>query len=555
MAVRPSRGAPAGIALEWWLAGGLLVVVQAGLIAALFTPAPHPGGDNFGYLTLGYALSQGLGYTELWAPGTPPHTKYPPVFSGLLALLILGGAASWGAFKVVMGVLVSLAGILVFVWAGGRRGALAGLTVALLTLLSAGWLEASRWILSEPLFLVFAVLTLWAGDRALATGSDSAESGGSGWIVVAAVAAILAFFTRSAGLPLVLALVGALFLARRWKTGALVGGGAALLGGLWFLRVRGDAEGAYQSEFWMANPYDPALGTIGPLGLIGRAVSNLVTYTGRVIPGEWWGNAGGLLVALGLVLVGLALVGWILRLRRSIGVAELFLPLYAGLILIWPEVWAGDRFVLVLYPILLLYAGEAVVWLTSRSDRVWLPVATVALGALLLGGPAVPGALEKVDRASACRTVGAADPFRCLGGPMMEFREAAAWAGEHLPEGAIVLNRKPRIFHALGGTVGRTFPFTRDPDAFLREADEIGAEYLLVDAVDGISIRYLPPLLREAPGAFCWVVGWGEVTDLLGILPPAERGGSEILECPPEFGPVGVGPAPVGDRHRIPLLR
>lgn len=575
----PAR-APAGIALEWWMAGGLLVLVQAALISALHTPAPHPGGDNAGYLSLGHALSQGLGYVELWAPGEPPHTKYPPVFPALLALLMSVGVASWGGFKLVMGLLVSLAGILTFVWVGGRRGALAGLGVALLTILSAGWLEASRWILSEPLFLVLLMLTLWAGDRALgdrgvgeASRDPKPEGGGdteggrvgsagsaTGWVVLAAGAALLAFFTRSAGLPVVLALVAAFALAGRIRPAAITGGVAALLGSLWFLRVRGEAEGAYQSEFWMVNPYQPELGTIGLPGLAGRAISNLMTYVGRVIPAEWWGDAGILLVGLGVALVGLALAGWILRMRAraTIGVAELFLPLYAGLILIWPEVWAGDRFVLPLYPLLLLYAGEALVWVTSRSERRWLPAVVVATAVLALAVPALPGALAKADAASECRALGVADPFRCLGAPMMEFRDAAAWAGENLPDDVLVLNRKPRIFYWLGGTPGQTFPFTHDPDVFLEVADAVGAGYLLVDAVDGISIGYLPSLVEGALGAFCWIEGWGQFTDLLGILPSDRRGGDEILACPPELSgvPGEAPPLPSGlDRRLMPRLR
>ena len=63
------------------------------------------------------------------------------------------------------------------------------------------------------------------------------------------------------------------------------------------------------------------------------------------------------LTALGVVLTAAAIAGWVLSIRDRVGVAELFFPLYAGLILLWPAVWAGDRFALPLYPLVFLVSG------------------------------------------------------------------------------------------------------------------------------------------------------------------------------------------------------
>jgi hypothetical protein len=137
-----------------------------------------------------------------------------------------------------------------------------------------------------------------------------------------------------------------------------------------------------------------------------------------------------------------------------------------------------------------------------------------------------------------------------------EFRDAAAWSGMNLPEDAVVLNRKPRIFRVLGGTQGRVFPFSRDPEALLAEADALGARYLLVGYPDGVTMTYLPAVVQGRPGAFCVVESWGEATTLLGILPPGERDGPEVTFCPPGYGPDpgrAVGAAREGD-GRIPLL-
>jgi len=156
------------------------------------------------------------------------------------------------------------------------------------------------------------------------------------------------------------------------------------------------------------------------------------------------------------------------------------------------------------------------------------------------------------------------DVFRCHPPPVAEFREAALWAGTHLPEDAVVLNRKPRIFYLLGGSRGRIFPFSRDPAVLLEEADALGARYLLLGFPDGVTLSYLPAVVEGRPGAFCVVEAWGEGTTLLGILPPGEREGTQVTRCPPDYrrdpsrSPLpwpGQGPGdPQRDGRHVPLL-
>ena len=336
----------------------------------LYPGALHRGGDNAGYLSLAHSLASGEGYTELRDPALPAHTKYPPMFPLILSTLMIAGASSWMAYKLLMAGLMSIGVLLVFVWASERTGPLSAAAVAIVTLFAAGWLQASRWVLSEPAFLVLTFLSLWAVARSTA---GDPRAGGRlsprGWLVLAGAGAILAFFTRSAGLPLVLALSVALLLARRFRAASVFAVCLAIPGMWWLFRLRGGGEGAYQSEFWMVNPYEPQLGTVTWRALPSRAWANLRLYVGEVLPGEWWsGVTGGVLAAFGILLVGFAVWGWLVRIRLRPATPELFVPLYLGLILIWPEVWSGDRFILPLYPFILLYAGEVG---RARSATTW----------------------------------------------------------------------------------------------------------------------------------------------------------------------------------------
>lgn len=509
----------------------VLLGLQGIAILLLAIPAPHAGGDNAAYLTLARALLAGEGYVEFWDPAAPPHAKYPPAYPLLLALWMAAGATTWGAFKALSGGLMVGAVALLFFWARERRGTGVAFTVALLVGLSTPWLEASRWILSEPLFLVGVFLALWAADRI-----SEPERGRYG-LVLATAGVLIAFFTRTAALPLFVAFLFLLAYHRRWRGLGAVIAVSAIPILFWVLRGRDGGEGAYQDEFWMVDPYDPSLGLVGAGGFIARILSNLRIYVGEVLGAAWWGG-GMWALGLGVLLALLGLTGWGVRIvRRRVGLAEVFFPLYAGLILLWPEVWSGDRFFLPLYPLLLFWAVEVLQGGWTRLPRphgVRFPpvpllrrvppggvIASVLVALLLI--PAAHRTWNTHTSTSLCRAVGSVDPWACYGPTHTAFRDAAVWAGIYLPQDAVVLNRKPRIFHLLGGVPGRVFPFDTRIEPLLETAEALGARYLLVDAVDGVSTFYLPRIVLGAPDHFCWMAQWGDETALLGILSAAER--------------------------------
>ena len=112
----------------------------------------------------------------------------------------------------------------------------------------------------------------------------------------------------------------------------------------------------YISEFWLVDPYQPHLGTVGLGGPAGKGGQNLVAYVTQIIPAGILGDGLPLVAPFGLALALFSLVGWIRCLREGVGVAELFLPLYLGLVLLWPQAWSGDRFSLPLLPLMFFYA-------------------------------------------------------------------------------------------------------------------------------------------------------------------------------------------------------
>ena len=543
---------------------GGVVLTSVVVVWKAFTPVPHTGGDNSGYVSLAHGLLTTGTYTDVFDPEGLPHTKYPPVYPALLAVLIGLGARTWVALKMTAVVPTVLAVALTFLWSERRIGTLGAGAVAVVLALSSGFVYYSHWILSDPLFVMLTVGALYCLARA-----DEAlvkEKPATTWLVAGVVAVGLAYFTRSAGLPLVVALLGWLALRRRWRTLGASFIGLGLPMAAWWLRGRGEGVGQYAAEFWMVDPYDPAAGTIGVLDLPGRVLENLLSYVLQHGPAGVVGQGGPSLPQIGVVLTIAAVAGWLLAMQRRVGPADLFFPLYVGLILLWPAVWGGDRFALPLYPLVFTYGAVALLVATSRvpaAGRRALAVA-VSFGLLL---PAGASWLDATRQASACaRIADERGPWACYGTRVEHFVAAATWSATGLPDGASVLSRKPRHFYALSGHPSRAFPFEVDPAAHLALADRLGARYVLLDQWDGLAARYLGAAVRGMPGAFCYVTGFGQATEggaqLLGVLPPDRRAagdsdvgaGVTLARCPGDYAVLAVASSGYSLSGRIPLL-
>lgn len=525
------------------LAGVLLV--QSIIVALVFTPRPHDGGDNAGYIALAHSLLDRGMYSEIWDYGEPPHTKYPPVFPAIIAFAILLGAKSWAALKLIPAFSTVLAVTFTFLWARDRKGPGLGIIVALLVGLSESVVYYSQWILSDPTFLALTMAALWAFQKE----SGKAEGRGSGggdvvWVVVGAALTALAYFTRTAGLPLVLAVLLWLGLHRRWRAFAGVSAVSGIPALLWL--VRGSVLGGsdYASEFWFVNPYRPELGTVGVGGLLVRIIENLGGYVTDIIPAGIVGDIYPILLPLGLGLGLVSLVGWIRCLREKVGVAEIFLPAYFGLILLWPPAWSGDRFALPLLPLLFFYSAVALLWLLGALPKN-VRVAALAVMTLTFALPAGRQVAAMASEAGSCRELGRVGRGReCLRASLSEYFDLAAWSGENLPDSAIVTTRKPRIFFLMSGVKTQSLPLETDTDEFLSRVREGGSRYITLDNLDG-SGYFVYPAVLEHFSSFCGLVKFGESGELgvhvLGLsdttlgMEPVGEASESLRPCPPEW--------------------
>lgn len=481
-----------------WPAAALALLHLLLALAAL-NPTLYSGGDNGTYLSLARALAEQGRYLDLWDPARPPHALYPPVFPLLLAGALTLGLRSWIALKLLI-VAASVAAVVVsFLWMRRVIGPRAAFAAGLLLAIAPRVLNLSHWVLSDVPFWALSMLALWA----FACADDPARPPANAlrWVMMGAVAAALAVMTRSAGLPLVVAAVAALLLRRQPKRAAVV----ALVAGvpmlLWWLRGK-LLGGGYTGYLWLLDPYQPALGNATPAQLAARVLENARRYLFTYLPMLLWDDVD-LGAVAAVLLVALAVVGWVMRVRREPGVAELWLPLYLGVVLLWPATWAGERLILPVLPVLLLLAAEALRSVARHRHRAGVAAALLVLLGL---GLATPGIAREVRIAGACREVYlAGDRYGCLDPIWADFFRLAEAVRGRLPRGSVVISRKPTLFFTLSGYPSRVYPLSASPDTFFAAARAAGARYVVVDQVPDLAPAYLHPVLLARRDEFCVV--------------------------------------------------
>jgi len=406
-------------------------------------------------------------------------------------LAILGAFGGVGIAKLAMLVLTTM-GVWVTAYLGKQWiGEGPGLLAAAVMAANPTLLEYGHYILSEAPFLLLILLALWASGRDDGKGA-----------ALAMAAAVGAFATRTAGMTILVALPLAWLVAgrlRRAAWSATVAVGTLALWGL-YQRWAAAEDPGYLAQLVLVDPYSPDAGSVGGVGLVVRAATNLWTYVSRVIPQMVLGARGGtgtVLTAFGLGFAALALAGWAVRARRSVpGVPEVFVVLYVGLIAVWPSVWTDRRFLLPLLPLLLLLTLGFLADLKGPTRR-WASIAVLLVIGLSSAAWVFARAPMRMECVASYRAGAPCDPPANA-----SLYEAARWARENTPEGSIIANRKPRLFYWYSHRQGDVYAFSADPGAVIADLERMGADYVVVDQISGTTLRYLVPAIREHAARF-----------------------------------------------------
>lgn len=469
----------------------------------LMTPAVGLYHDDGLYAVMAKALAEGQGYRLISLADEIPQTKYPILFP--LGLSLIWRVAPSFPDNVLYLKLLPFAAAVVWVWLIDRflayqtgRATLAR-GIALLTVASPWVLFYSTALFSETLFAVFAWGGLWVLTRC------ERESPTFSRLFFASLLSGAAYNTRTVGFTLIAAGIAGLLVKRKLRAAALFGALSLAIALPWILwsskqaKTIADFHAYYTgSSYWHWNVlFDFTMPE--KLTIVGQNVVFLL-----VGPGQLMGFNFAMLLPLLLLIGVLATVGFVTSARMGVGAVHLFVGGYIATLLFWS--WPPARFLLPIYPLLLLFAalGGAQVLARWSRPRVRAALTTGAVVAVAFASGWGSGTVahSAVARQRACL-------YEPCDRSWQDYRSVMSWLGERTPARAILMGTQdPILYLYTGRKAVRTFE--QDP-FLLHYADDpdrqpFGPPEALADRIRDSGADYLVLAQREESltDAFLW---------------------------------------------------
>lgn len=483
-----------------WAIPAAIAIIHAIAAMLAFHQMPFSGGDDATYISLAKSLLERHDYTDIWDPALPPHTQYPPIFP-----LIISGGLALGltpavGLKVLAVVISTLAIFASCVWLTRTTTRGVAIGAGFFIAISPEVLRLGQEVLSDPAFWLFSVLALIAWDRA---GKDAGERRDSpmpaGIVVAGAAATLAAYFTRSAGAPLLFAVFVWLALRRQYRAILIMAAMSAPPIFLWWLRGRTHGAGGYLAPFLSVDPYNPALGKVTLGKMIERVGENASKYGSLHLSRMVFGTPRTGIV-FGAAFAIAMIYGWVKRIRKP-GLAEIWLPVYLALVILWPVTWSGARFLFPVIPVIALYVGETIADLAKAASHPKIFAAALLIAGIITAGPDLK---RQFKTGSVCREAyDNGEDFACLEPAFRDLFLSAERTRGMLPENSVVISRKPTIYFLHSGYRSRVYPFYAVPDSLFNLATQIHAKFLLIDQVGDLAPKFLHPVLLARRDDFC----------------------------------------------------
>jgi len=518
-----------------WMVGLLPLMLGAYLMVEAFDPRVYNGGDNALYWALGKSLAETGEYRDLGAPGQPRETSIPWGFPALLAIgmkMLPDGtepeaythlkAIPWFA---MVGGLVCLWLLLQHLLRDNRTLAL---LVMLLCVVNYRLIVYAALILTEAPYLLLSMGCLlsfeWYRHRAPTR-----------WwgILPAATLATYAYLVRPAGVALVVALVGYLALSRRWTALAVSLLVVAALAGTWHARCMvtpSEAENLYLSHLVKQSKWQSGEEKVDAGGFLHRLAINAHHYARRPLTqitlGRKWKEEH--LHVAALVMLPLIALGYVLTLTRA-GPLHLYLPLYLFVLIAWLPESVKDRYLVMVYPLLLAFAAHAVWWLVSL---IWprLAPAVVLVLAVVLFWPQLTLTLGKIERCEVIQDKfdrGYDQKYRRRS--YRSYVKICGWLKKHAERDTVLGARKPRLAYYYSGHQAVRTTYASDPDEVFDWLVAEEVDYLVLDHIDG---RVMPTRERLRPTLQAYPEHFSKVYET-SIHDSVWRFHAEVSEPPP----------------------
>ena len=455
----------------------ILIVLNIVLTLLIFDPRLFTGGDNATFIITARSLLDGQGYKDLSNPDTPVFIGSPPGYPVFLAflMLIFGKLTDVIVFKLAS-VLLSCITLYYFyklLKLSSDNKTFVSLT-SLFVVVNFSILYPNQLEISDVLFNAFLFSSLYF----FGSGKKYGELTGI-------ILAVLATYTRYAGIVLVLALLAYLLFHRRIKKFCFYGLLSLSLILPWAIYIIG--QGFTLTDIMTGAPYAAQRKLLTLNELFQRWGDNFRTYFLNSFPRNLfsWQLPP---VWIGIVATIVWLCGFLWRIRSKISALEIYVILYIMLILSWPQVWSGERYVLPIVYFVVFYFSFTIF-------KVFKPKLFLITMSLLM----VYNAWSIFKFIPVTRQLFQAyrqgDLGRYYPPEWQAFFQCCDWIKENLPREAVIVSRKPNMLYFQAGNRGFVYPFSSDKELVYQRIRQ--ADYVLLDRFTWTSTtqHYLYPAM------------------------------------------------------------
>ncbi|AXG72097.1 MORN repeat protein [Kordia sp. SMS9] len=482
----------------------VLVIAFFAIYSSIFDAKVSLGGDNASYYILGNAIADGEGYTNIHHVEKEAHYHYPPGYPLIISGVVKFISNDIATIKIVNGFFLLCAILLLFfiVKKLSQNDHLA-FAVSLISLLNYHILGYSTIMMSEIPFLFVSLVCIWLFLKI----DFSKPVLKNGTFLAVVICLSFSFYIRSVALALFASMIAFLFLKKHWYYLFSLIGGCILLYIPWLIRGMNATGNTYISQLSLKNPYQPELGTIGFSDLIDRILLNLERYITKEIP-SGMASTKEIIYSDAAAPFAEWLLGFLLLAAIAFGIYKLskfrtFILLYVlaffGLLLIWPSVWYGTRFILPLLPILVFLGVFGVMELLklSCSKIGWssqkivpaLMIVLLASGFIFYGSSSISKLHEKA-------TTDYADTYK-------NYFAVADWIKKNAEDTSVTAVRKEGLFYLFSKKHVTNYQRTLDKEAQIAFLKSKKVQYVVVEQLGYSSTsKYLVPAMDRYPNKF-----------------------------------------------------
>lgn len=478
----------------------IITILFLGVYGYIFDKKLDLNGDNAYYYVLGKALSQGEGYVNIASINKPPNNHYPPGYP-FITSLFMHISDSQIFLKLVNGIflLISLHLLYYLFKYLSNSSKIAFVTVFFL-LLNSHMLLYGTMLMSEMSFILLSFFCIY---MVLKTDLES-NLFRKPHVYLILIGLVGAYYIRSTGLALFAGLMLYLLFKRYWKAAVFLGTGFISLATPWIIRGQKLGGSSYIKPLVMINPYRAELGNADLADYFNRILANVSRYITREIPNSsmpfikvnYLSEISPIEWLIGLPVLVLMVYGLYKLGRRGLLIICYLITTF-GILLLWPEVWTGVRFVLPVAPVLFfalimgIYYGMTYVLSRFSAKLNFNILVLVVFGLAFIGPIESIHAKAKIDYPNAWKN----------------YFSVAGWFKRNNINDAVVICRKPMLFHINSGTYTSTFKYSNDEKEVLDDLNRKQADYVILDNLGyRQTYEYLFPVINNQQEYFQLVI-------------------------------------------------